>query len=293
MGENTKKFAVIGNPIAHSASPAMHNAAFKELGLDYSYVTEEIPLDWTGQKILDFIFKEKSYTGINVTVPFKEIIAKTLPKEQQSFHAVNSGSVNTVVNQNGVLQGDSTDGPGFIKSLKIGQHKFDPKDKSVTIIGAGGASCAVCLSLSRNDAKKIFVTDLDQKKALDLIKTISANPELNTEISFLEQNSAELFEAIKGSALVINATPLGMHPHEDKSALDNFEMVTSDQLFYDLVYNPPETKFLREAKNKGAMTQNGLGMLLHQGVLAFKHFTGVEHPPVDTMEQALRTAVGL
>jgi len=276
-----KRYGLIGFPVKHSYSAAMHNAAFKELGIDARYELFELSperLKDEFQKLL-----EDGLCGFNVTIPHKEAIIKLLGRIDREAELI--GAVNTIkVDDNKATKGFNTDGLGFIKHLAeiIG---FNPQGKKIAILGAGGVAKAVSTQLAKNKVKGILLFDVDREKAKGLVyKLVRSFPE--TDIRLIAEANALLQDK---PDLLINATPVGMHK-EDALAIDP-EQLHPKLVVYDLIYNPAETPLLREAKRKGCVgVFNGLGMLLYQGVLAFKIWLDVE-APVEVMEEALRKMI--
>lgn len=274
----SRLYGLIGYPVKHSYSAVMHNAAFKELGVDARYELFEVKpgeLEGEFKKLL-----KQGVCGFNITVPYKEEIIKSLDELDPQARLV--GAVNTVkVNEDKSTKGFNTDGPGFIRHLTrvVG---FNPQGKKISILGAGGAAKAVCVQLAKNKAGAISLFDIDPAKAKDLAAKLEANFS-NCDIRLVSEADALL----QGTPdLLINATPVGMQK-EDPLVFDS-EQFHPKLVVYDLVYNPAQTPLLREAGRKGcAGVFNGLGMLLYQGALAFKVWLDVE-PPVEVMDEALR-----
>jgi shikimate dehydrogenase len=267
----TKLLGIIGNPLSHSASPAMHNAAIKHLGLNYCYIPFEIE-----EKNLDRFFtfmKITNILGINVTVPFKEKVIPYLDKLDIS--AKNAKAVNTIVNKDNQLIGYNTDGEGFIYDLTK-KNKVNLAKKSVCLIGAGGAAKAIAYSLSLGPISKLIVINRTKKRAQDLIKQLPKTKKIEFLAMSLDENHINTILA--GSDLIINTTTLGMEPNTKECPLKDFSWVKKNQVFYDIVYKPAKTKFLAQAEKKGAKTCFGKGMLVGQGVIAFKLFTGKAAP---------------
>ena len=280
MDGKTKVIGILGNPIEHTASPAMHTAAFQALKLNYVYV----PFLVDRNKLASAIegIRSLHVEGVNVTSPFKESVIPYLDKLTENAKLI--GAVNTIKNENGVLVVHNTDGPGFIEALKEVVKKFKPKGKKVAIMGAGGAARAVGVALARQKVKEIIFADVQEEKARTLAYLIKSK--LNVNAKGMAPNTQQFYGLAEGVDLLINATPLGMHPKVTECPLSNISIIHPRQLVCDLIYNPGQTKFLKLAKHLGAKTQNGLGMLLYQGVLAFEIFTG-EKAPVAVMRKAL------
>lgn len=264
----TQVLGLIGYPVEHSLSPAMHNAAFEHLGLDYCYVTFLVRPDLLEDAIK--AIRALNLKGVNVTVPHKERVIPLIDMvdEEASF----IGAVNTVVNDNGVLKGFNTDGRGFMESLR--DAGIDIKDKRVIIIGAGGASRAIGFYLGK-EARDLGITDIDKEKASRLINDLK---KLKDNVYFVNS-----ITDLKEIDIIINATPLGLKD-SDPCPLD-ISMITGDKVVCDLIYR--DTPLLKSARQRGCKTINGLGMLLYQGVLAFEIWTG-QKAPIEVMREALK-----
>lgn len=276
---------LIGYPLGHSVSPAMHNAAFKKLGIDYEYAPFEVEPKDLPEALKGF--RALHIAGFNVTIPHKETIVPLLDEVTKLARVI--GAVNTVLNQEGKLIGYNTDGAGFIDSLKE-DAKTNPKSKRAVVLGAGGASRAVSVMLAEAGALSITLTDILEEKAKELSEYIDSYFE--AECDFVKIKSKDLQRAIDRADLLVNATPLGMHPKIDQSPLDENIKLHPKLLVYDLIYNPPKTKLLKTAKSAGSKTCPGLGMLVRQGALAFTIWTGKE-APLDTMWKAAEKALKL
>ena len=279
----SKIVGLVGYPVSHSISPQMHNAAFKELELDYTYQLFEIK----PEKLKEFVesMRTQNIAGVNVTIPHKEAVIPLLSEISKEAKLI--GAVNTILNQNGRLIGFNTDGAGFIESLKS-DGGVDPKGKKVVLLGAGGGAKAVAVTLCQAGIKSLAVTDILPERSSLLVKQLESNFKL--EILAHPVDCPGLKAAIEKGDILINATPVGMHPKTDENPLKVKAKIPSSALVCDLIYNPPETRFLKEAKAQGCRTLNGLGMLVRQGALAFKIWTGQE-PPIEVMRQAARTAL--
>lgn len=262
---------IFGFPVRHTLSPAMQNAAFAALGLDFVYVPFEVEPAALGRAAS--AVKALGLRGVNVTVPHK---AKVIPfLDSVDPLARKIGSVNTIVNDNGALRGYNTDATGFLRDLK--DKGFNPRGKVVMLAGAGGAGKAVAAALSWAGAKKICVTDLCE----GLARPLAAKTK-NVEFTPHKGWKAGLASA----DLLVNTTPVGMHPGSPlASAADLRKRI----FVYDVVYNRP-TELLREAAEAGAKRSGGLGMLLHQGAAAFELWTG-RKAPIRVMEKALLRAL--
>lgn len=275
--------AIIGCPIGHSISPAMHKAAFNTLDLDYDYVAFEVaPPDL--KEALSGL-RALKIAGFNVTIPHKEEVIPFL--DDLTKVARDIGAVNTVVCQDQKMVGYNTDGPGFIESLRS-DAKFDPRGKKVVILGAGGAGRAVATMLGEAGAGSIAIADVAENKAVRLVEYLLSYSK--PPCSHLRMDSPELQQKIDEADLLVNATPIGMAPKSEEIPLPENIKLHPDLLVYDLVYNPRETELLRSARARGAKTCSGLGMLVRQGALAFTLFTG-EEAPLETMWKAAEAAL--
>jgi len=270
----TRTYGLIGYPVSHSLSPLMHNAAFKALGIDAEY--KLFPLKEDELETFLKSFKANNIHGINVTVPYKEKVIPFLNKISHEAQLI--GAVNTIKLTPEGLEGFNTDGAGFLTHLE--DFEFDVEGKNIVILGAGGASRAVGVYLAKTKPRKITIFDIDKIKLGALVNHLKDNFK-NVEI--LESESIEGLD-IKNCDLLINATPIGMK--DSDPVIVDFGSLHKKMFVYDLIYNPSETKLLKLAKENGAKTANGLGMLLHQGILAFEIWTAQE-APVEIMRNAL------
>lgn len=272
----TRIFGIIGHPVKHTMSPAMQNAALAHLRINGVYVPFDVePKDLAAA--LEGI-RTMDICGVNVTIPHKEAVIKYL--DRLSHEAALIGAVNTIVNKNGKLTGYNTDASGFITALK-GDLKFNPRGKTIFILGAGGAAKAVGFGLAMIGAKRIILTDVIDDKALELACEI----ELKTgcECIALKPNSPGMREIILNAQLLVNATPCGMHESDPISINANF--LHKGLCVFDLIYNK-ETKLLKAARQKGIRASGGLNMLLYQGAKAFELWTG-KKAPIGIMKKAL------
>jgi len=271
---NTKVIAIFGDPISHTMSPAMHNAAFAEMGLDYVYVPFHVKPEELGSAVRGL--KALGFAGANITVPHKERVLEFL--DEVDPFAGKLGAVNTIVNRDGKLIGYNTDGLGFIKSLKE-DAGFDPAMKKVFMCGSGGAARAIGFALANAGTRRVYLFDIDELKRDRLVMDInSASGKVSARPTPPDP------DFIRSCDLVVNATPLGMHEGDPLPIPEGSFRV--GQVVYDIVYNPPKTKTLELAQAGGAKPVNGLGMLLYQGVFAFEHWIG-RTPPAETMRKVL------
>ncbi len=276
----TRVVGLIGYPIDYTLSPAMHNAAFKELNLNFVYLPFKVKLENLKLAIRGLL--ALNIVGVNVTIPYKELVMKDLHDFSQEASMI--GAVNTICVHEGKFIGDNTDGKGFVTSL-IGEMNIDPSGKKIVILGAGGTARAIGFSLAKLGIKRITFTDKDMVKAESLSSDIKHHfHELWLDTVGLEDKEFE--DYIKDCDILINVTPSGMH--ENDPLLINPDWLFSNQLVYDIIYNPPQTPLLKVAKAKGCKTQNGISMLIYQGALSFELWTG-KKAPIEVMRKAIIT----
>ena len=260
-----KKFLVIGNPIEHSMSPILHNYWIKKHNIDAVYNKKK--LDFSGIENLIKDVKEKKIDGINVTVPFKNSVIPLLDK--LSNEAKKTQSVNTIYLKNKMVVGHNTDIEGF--ELAIKNINYDLNGKKVLLLGAGGVSPSIILALNNMKAKKIFLSNRTLSKAENLKKMF-------TEVEIIKWGTLPDFD------MIINATSLGLN-RDDKIGI-NYTKVGSGKLFYDVIYNPPETNFLKFAKKIGNKTENGKKMFIYQAQASFKIWNDLV-PEIDNVVMEL------
>ncbi len=273
----TKLTGLFGNPVEHSMSPTMHNQAFNHLELDYRYLAFDIAESDLKSAVESI--KALNLAGVNVTIPYKEEVIKYLDDLSQEAKII--GAVNTIVNQQGRLIGHNTDGRGFIRSLEE-KIDFNCDSKQALIIGAGGASRAVAVQLILSGVKKIYLNDIDYKRANNLAKQIK--DKLEAEVVVVEKIDKSLVDSVE---LLVDATPIGMYPKEDVEPVVDPQILGPNLTVFDLVYNPAETVLLKVAKKAGAQTLSGLSMLVYQGAIAFELWTG-KQAPIDLMENVIK-----
>ena len=244
-----KKYLVIGNPIEHSLSPKLHNYWFEKNNINASYDRRKINKSEIQGTINEI--KDNKLDGINVTVPFKTDVIPFL--DILSEEAQITQSVNTIFIHDKKLVGHNTDIKGFELSLK--ETKFDLKNKSIFILGAGGVVPSIIYALEKSGVSKIIVSNRTREKAEDLKKNF---PNIRL-VSWGDQPEFDM---------IINATSLGLNK-EDEIGL-NFKNIDKEKLFYDVIYNPKETNFLKTGKNLGCHVSNGKMMFIYQAFEAFK-----------------------
>ena len=279
---HTRAFGLLGHPVRHTLSPAMHNAAFEALGMDAVYLAFDVP----PERVMVTLeaLAGLGCGGINLTVPLKEVAFQGLTDLDDSARLL--GAVNTVQFTPGGMRGYNTDGIGFAQAI---EEAFGAgiKGWKVFVLGCGGAGRAVALTCARQGARRIALADADLARAQRLAVEISAAaPSITVETS--GANPDTWSQVAQASDLVIQATPLGMHAG-DQSPLPQ-ESFRRGQMVFDLVYNVPDTDCVRRALAGGARAVNGLGMLLHQGTAALTIWTG-KPAPVDVMRKTLEEAL--
>ncbi len=275
----TNLYVLLGYPLGHTVSPPMHNLAFTDLSMDSCYFPVEVSPENLGT-----VFKglsKMNVGGMNVTIPHKIQIMEYL--DELDPVAATIGAVNTIRFIDGKAKGYNTDGEGFIQSLEE-ETDMSVEGKSFYIVGCGGASRAISMTLAFKGAEKIYLSNRTESKAVTLAEEI--NSKIRPCAKVVSTQKIDQKTALETSHVVINSTSIGMHPHIDELPLDG-SLLHSSHIVADIVYNPRETKLLQLAKNKGCTTVPGLGMLIYQGVAAFRLWTGVE-PPVEKMQEKVQ-----
>ena len=265
----TRLAAVVANPIKHSISPFIHNAAFEQTGVNGVYVAWEISQDDLKATVENI--RRYNMFGINLSMPYKQAVIPFLDELTPAAQMI--GAVNTVVNQNGKLIGYNTDGKGFFMSLP----SFVIKGKKMLILGAGGAATAIIVQAVLEGADEIFVftRQTSFERVSQQMKQIQQAA--STKISVLPLEQRELLqEKLNVSALLVNGTSLGMD--EKTSPVPDTIRLSKSLLVADVIYQPFETPFLKWAKKQNVQVVNGLGMLLYQAAEAFKLWTGKDMP---------------
>lgn len=272
---HTGLLALIGSPVGHSGSPAMYNYSFEKLGLDYAYVAFDIKVE----EVADAIAAMKTFKmrGCNVTMPCKTEVVKYMDELSPAAKII--GAVNTIVNDNGKLTGHMTDGEGFVKNLH--DHGVGVKGKKITVAGGGGAATAIQVQCALDGAREISIFNIKDEffaRTLETAEKIrKAVPGCVVNVYDIA-DTAKMTEEILSSDIFANATIVGMKPMDDQSVVKDLSAFHKDLVVADAVYNPIETKLLREAKEAGCKCVGGKGMLLWQGVAAFKLYTGMDMP---------------
>lgn len=274
------KAAVIGDPISHSLSPKIHNFLLEKHNIDGIYIAIEIKKENLASNVASLV--EMGFAGFNVTIPHKEEIFKVC--DFKSKTASLTGAVNTVIiTPDKKLFGHNSDAEGFLNNLKNHYPDFDLKNKTAFVIGAGGAARAIVYALIKEKTKNIFITNRNEKRALELIKNFdNFSKENSCKIEFL---SAENFEKnLDKCDLLTNSTSLGMQGQE--SLQIDITNLNKSAIVYDIVYKPLKTELLKKAELHGNKTVTGIGMLIHQALIGFEAWFK-EKPEIEGLEQIL------
>lgn len=263
--------AVLGHPVAHSVSPAMHNAALRAVGRDAAYHAFDVPPERLAGALRGLACL--GFAGVNLTVPLKQLAVPLLDELDPT--AATLGAVNTIAVRDGRLVGHNTDGAGFLRSLAA-DADWRPAGRLAVVLGAGGSARAVVAALGAAGAEVAVVNRSAQRaRALS-----PASGDLAAAAAWLPR-----------ADLLVNCTPVGMHPAVDSIPAVDLDLLPPGALVADLVYNPAETRLLLAARARGLRTLGGLGMLVWQGALAWRAWFG-ETGPVDVMRRAAEAALG-
>lgn len=265
---------LLGSPVKHSISPMMHNEAFSCLGLDYAYLAFDVDKDHLEAAVNGL--KALGVRGFNLTMPHKAAMARLA--DELSPAARLCGAVNTIVNNNGVLTGYTTDGVGYMRAAKAAGHPLP--GKVMTLLGAGGAATAILVQAALDGVKEIRVFNRKSptyEKAEALIETLNATTDCKVSIHDISDED-KLYESIRSSYILTNATSIGMADQADASPIRDSRALHPKLVVSDIIYNPRETQLMRQAKARGCDTFNGLYMLLYQGAECFRLWTGMDMP---------------
>lgn len=271
---HTKLTGLLGSPVSHSISPMMHNESFQQLDLDYVYLafdvgTESLETAVNGLRTLNVC-------GFNLTMPNKNLMTKLC--DRLSPAAEISGAVNTVVNDNGILTGYTTDGIGYMRAVQDAGHNII--GKKMTLLGAGGAATAVLTQAALDGVSEISVFSIRDaffERAEKIVAALNERTSCKVKLFDFSDESI-LRREIGDSAILTNGTSVGMAPNINRSIITDSTMFHKDLIVSDVIYNPRETLLLKLAKEAGCQTFNGLYMLLYQGAEAFKIWTGEDMP---------------
>ena len=279
---HTELIGLMAYPIRHSSSPAMHNEAFAQLGLDYAYLAFEVDNSTLEDAVKGL--RALKMVGSNVSMPNKTVVGQYL--DELSPAAKMCGAVNTIVNDNGRLIGHITDGIGYMQSLK--DNNIDVIGKKMTITGAGGAAKAIEVQAALDGVKEMSIFNIKDKfweAAEQTVRTIRENTDCIVNLYDLDDKE-KLREEMADSYLFAQATGVGMKPMEGQSVVPDKSFFRPELIMTDTIYSPRETALLKMAKEAGCKTMNGLGMMLFQGDAAFHLWTG-KHMPIDHMKEVL------
>jgi len=274
---------VFGHPVSENPGVVIQEAAFRALGLDrWRFLT----IDVDPENIAGAIegLKAMKMRGINCTIPHKIEVIKHLDKIAPSARLI--GAVNTIINDDGVLTGENTDGQGFM--IALASAGISAKDKNVVVLGAGGAARAICVELALAGAKKLTIVNIPKDMALGegLVQTLKEN----TTVSVDYVPWVDKFKIPVGTDILVNATSIGLYPNiTDKPNID-YDTLTKAMYVQDVIPNPAFTPFLQEAEKRGVKWQSGLSMLINQAALNITMWTGLE-PDKEVMKQALEKAL--
>jgi shikimate dehydrogenase len=282
ISPTTRLCAVIGNPVGHSLSPALHNAAFRALGLDYVYVAfrvEDLQSAVSGMRALE------NFRGLSVTIPHKIEIMHYMDHISELDRAI--GSINTVINDDGKLTGVGTDGPGALKAMIDAGVTID--GANVLLLGAGGAARALAFTLAMNSSlHNLHILDINEPMLAGLVADLRKGTAAQISNSTLTPDNVA--KELSQADIIVNCTPVGMHPRENESIVQQ-ELLRSGQTVFDIVYNPLETKLLADARRAGCRVISGVEMFINQAVLQFELFTNAT-APVEVMRKIVMERLG-
>ena len=274
---------VFGHSVAENPGVVIQEAAFRALGLErWHFLTIDVAPEKIGDAIAGL--KAMKMRGINCTIPHKIEVLQYLDNIAPSAKLI--GAVNTIINDDGVLSGENTDGQGFMIALK--DDGIAAQGKNVVVLGAGGAARAICVELALAGASKLTIVNVPKDKALGerLVATLKANTKITVEYV----DWVDAFKIPPGTDILVNATSIGLYPNiNDKPNLD-YDTLTSNIYVQDVIPNPAFTPFLQEAKQRGLKWQSGLAMLVNQAALNITMWTGLE-PDKEVMKKALEEAL--
>jgi len=266
----TRLCGIIGDPIEHTMSPVMHNAAFERMGIDYLYVPFRVKKEQLAKAIEGV--RALNIRGLNVTIPHKVAIIPFLDGLDPLAEKIDA--VNTIVNDDGILTGYNTDATGFLQALL--ERGIEPRGENIVILGAGGASRAISFILAERGSNLVILNRLLE---LDWAEELASRLShiFTKEVEALELKEENLAEVLEKADILVNATSVGMTPNIDETLVP-FNLLKPSLVVFDIVYNPIKTRLLREAEQAGAKTISGVDMLVWQGALAFEKWTGLKAP---------------
>jgi len=274
---------VFGHPAAENPGVVIQEAAFRDLGLErWRFLTIDVDPGKLGDAILGL--KAMKFRGINCTIPHKIEVLRYIDKVAPSAKLI--GAVNTIINDEGVLTGENTDGQGFM--IALAEAGIEPAGKSVTVLGAGGAARAVCVELALAGARRLTIVNIPKDQALgeSLVKILKENTK--AEVDYAPWIGA--FKIPVGTDILVNATSIGLYPNiNDKPNID-YDTLAKDMYVQDVIPNPAYTPFLREAEKRGLRWQSGMQMLVNQAALNITMWTGLK-PDKEVMKRAFEEAL--
>jgi shikimate dehydrogenase len=271
-----------GCPVDENPTGVMEEAAFKAKGLDYRYLT--IKVNQGDLKSAMEGMRAMNMRGINLTIPHKVEVLKYLDELSKAAEIISA--VNMVVNKEGKLWGENTDGKGYMMSLK--DNGISPEGKNVMILGAGGAARAISVECALAGAKKITIANIEKEQGEELVEILKKRTSVNAEFVMWDKP----INVPTDTYILSNATSVGLYPDVDQKPNIDYSSILSTMVVTDVIFNDPHSLFLQEAEKRGAKTINGLGMLVNQGALNFTLWTGVE-APIDVMTDTLKKEFGL
>jgi len=271
---------LFGKPVAENPTQPMIEAAFRDRGLDWRYVQFEIEPEALGDAVRGM--RAMGFRGGNVTTPHKVAIVKHLDRVAESASLM--GAVNCVVRRGGELVGENTDGKGFVRSLR---GLTDPAGRKVVVLGAGGAARAISVELALAGAKSLVIVNRDRERGRDLAGLLRAKTGAGVELSGWDGDCRVPPDA----DVLVNATSIGLYPDVEARIPLDLSTLSPRTVVADVIPNPPETRLLRDARARGCAVLDGLGMLVNQGVIGFKYWTGIDADPA-VMRRALEDVFG-
>jgi len=280
VSARTQLVGVFAHPVGHSHSPAMHNAAFAALGLDWLYLPFDVPPARLGDALR--ALPALGLRGVNLTIPHKQSAISLV--DEVAPGAVAAGAINTVVCEDGRLVGHNTDGDGFLRPLK--EEGLCPAGKRAVLLGAGGAARAIAVSLLGAGVSALCIANRTASRAQQLAQLLAGAAPAGVRLRGLPLDSPDVRAALQDADLLVNSTSVGMYPRAQSPPPVREDWLHPGLFVYDIVYNPLETRLLRAARGQGCATLNGVRMLVGQGALAFELWTGMR-APASLMEQAL------
>lgn len=276
----TQLIGLLGNPVEHSVSPQLHNTISRYLQKDLLYMAFKVEKDNLGDAVKGL--KALNVLGFNVTIPYKRDIMAYL--DDISEDAARIGAVNTVKNVGGKLLGSNTDADGFARSFQK-QTGSDMRGKRVLLLGAGGAARAIAVKAIAEGASAVYVANRTETKAVELVEAVQRGASCELHGCSLEEiRDRDLFLSMD---VIVNTTSVGTYPKVQECLLEASTVFRSDQVVVDIIANPAVTRLMELARSYGCTTQNGLGMLFYQGILAYEAWTE-ERLPEDVVEMAFK-----